>query len=259
MPSNEVFQNPIVKMVAVELRFPNLFFLEGKIGDFQVKIMRDFPESEIAMRRSVLFAFGSDKGLQELAAQSKADDGLVDKVWQFKSAAGVTLAVTSKSLSLHTEKHKSYDLGDNPFRSTIASVVRHFFEVVNIPLVVRVGLRYIDEGPVFDKTTEKFNECYDSLLPFARCPLEKAVTIDCAITLKSDDDHPDMRVIESFRTENGTDKFVLDYDAWAENVETANVMDTIDRLHSAISAEFFRTVKTPILEYMRTKPVEFRK
>jgi hypothetical protein len=39
MAIEEVFPNPTVKQVAFEIRFPNLFYLESKIGELQVKIM----------------------------------------------------------------------------------------------------------------------------------------------------------------------------------------------------------------------------
>jgi hypothetical protein len=48
----EVFPNPTVKQVVFQVKFPNLFYLENKIGDFQMKIMKDYPKSELQYRRS---------------------------------------------------------------------------------------------------------------------------------------------------------------------------------------------------------------
>jgi len=45
MQINEVFPNPTVKQVIFQIRFPNLFYLESKIGEYQLKIMQRFPES----------------------------------------------------------------------------------------------------------------------------------------------------------------------------------------------------------------------
>ena len=47
----EIFSNPTVKKVIFQIRFPNLFFIENKIGDFQLKIMGMFPESKLIFRR----------------------------------------------------------------------------------------------------------------------------------------------------------------------------------------------------------------
>ena len=44
MPT-EVFLHPTVKEVAFEIKFPHLFSIENKIGEFQDKIILQFPES----------------------------------------------------------------------------------------------------------------------------------------------------------------------------------------------------------------------
>ena len=52
MSLNEVFPNPLVKTVAFQIVFPSLFFLERRIGDFQVTIMKQFPTSHLLIQRS---------------------------------------------------------------------------------------------------------------------------------------------------------------------------------------------------------------
>ena len=54
MPDHEVYPNPVAKNVNFEVRFPNLFFIEGRIGDFQVRGMKDFPQSELIHRRGFI-------------------------------------------------------------------------------------------------------------------------------------------------------------------------------------------------------------
>jgi hypothetical protein len=56
MVINEVFPNPTVKQVIFQIRYPNLFYIENKIGDFQLKVMREFPESALIMKQRVIFA-----------------------------------------------------------------------------------------------------------------------------------------------------------------------------------------------------------
>ena len=60
MEDFEVFPYPLVKSVAFEMRFPNLFYLANHIGDFQVKIMKESPESKMLYRRQLLFLGGID-------------------------------------------------------------------------------------------------------------------------------------------------------------------------------------------------------
>jgi hypothetical protein len=60
MPLAEVFRNPTVKQVAFEIKFPNLFFIESKIGDLQMIIMDKFPESALLFQRQIMFAVGTE-------------------------------------------------------------------------------------------------------------------------------------------------------------------------------------------------------
>jgi uncharacterized protein (TIGR04255 family) len=154
MADNEVFPTPLVKQVAFEIRFPNLFFIEGRIGEFQVQVMRDFPQSELVQRRSFMLLAGKvdSPDAQELAKQQGSD---IQKIWQFKSDSGTRVEISSKNLVVVAEKHHSYtDGGDKSFRSVVEKVVAQFLGLIQIPVVQRVGLRYINECPLFDKTTK---------------------------------------------------------------------------------------------------------
>ena len=248
MPADEIFTNPVVKQVAFEVRFPNLFFIEGRIGEFQVHIMKDFPQSELVHRRNIMFVTAGADNLQELAKQQQADS--VDKIWQFKSAAGTKLEISTRNLVLSSEQHRSYHHGEeNAFRGIIDRVVRRFFDMVQIPVALRVGLRYINECPIFNKSTARFIECYNSILPLNRFGLERVLNMDCGVVANT---HKcQIRHIESLRLNPNDDKLVLDLDASAENVPSENVMLCTDDLHEAISAEFKETVKEPILQFMR--------
>lgn len=88
MVITEIFPNPTVKQVVFELRFPNLFFLENKIGDFQMRIMQDYPKSELAYRRNIVFADFGPKGefkpLEEDAGK---------KLWEFQTSDGGSKSV----------------------------------------------------------------------------------------------------------------------------------------------------------------------
>jgi hypothetical protein len=51
MAIDEVFLNPTVEKVIFQIRFSNLFYIENKIGELQIKLMSEFPDSSIVMRR----------------------------------------------------------------------------------------------------------------------------------------------------------------------------------------------------------------
>src|SRR5438552_2471098 len=121
----EIFPSPLVKQVVFAINYPNLFFMESRIGQFQIKVMREFPESSLLLKRHVVFAGGDPNHLQEaIAAQVKeAKDEMIQRVWQFKSHGGVELNVTSNTLSIHSERHKTYRMGESDrFRDIIESV-----------------------------------------------------------------------------------------------------------------------------------------
>jgi hypothetical protein len=56
MVIKEIFPNPTVKQVIFQIRFPNLFYIENKIGDFQLKIMKEFPKSAIAISKTICYS-----------------------------------------------------------------------------------------------------------------------------------------------------------------------------------------------------------
>lgn len=249
MSINEIFPNPVVKEVAFEVRFPNLFFLESRIGNFQTKVMKDFPESALLLRKHVLLAEGEQENLQSALA-NVAKDEAVTKVWQFKSPKGITLNVTGGSLSLSSSSHKSYLLGGSErFRNVIEMVTGHFLDLTELPLFNRVGLRYIDDCPIPARTTEVLLSHYDTAFPTRRFPLESAIGMDFAAVVERNGCQ--MRYMESYSATS--DKLRLDFDAWSENVDARALMEETDRLHGVIRSEFERVIRGPVLEYMRTK------
>ena len=51
MVIDEIFPFPTVKHVIFQIKYPNLFYLENRIGDFQMKIINEFPDSKLSFRR----------------------------------------------------------------------------------------------------------------------------------------------------------------------------------------------------------------
>ena len=63
MVTREIFPNSTVKEVAFEVRFPNLFYIETKIPEYQMKIMTKFTDSNLIIRQrvAILKDVGSNK------------------------------------------------------------------------------------------------------------------------------------------------------------------------------------------------------
>ena len=93
MTIEEVFPNPTVKQVIFQIRYPNLFYIENKIGEFQLKIMGEFPESALLHRRSfTLVDIGPEVKTAEIESKlEKEPSG--QKIWQFRSPKNFQLNV----------------------------------------------------------------------------------------------------------------------------------------------------------------------
>ena len=255
MTIKEVFPNPTVKLVAFELKFPNLFYLESKVGDYQVKIMTDFPESSLLLRQQLTFTNVGPQGRLE------QPDELLDKewsrkVWHFKSPKDFELELTTDSLVLKSAHHKTYYLkGGDKFRDIIATAVNSFLEVTALPKINRIGLRYIDECPLPSKDNSTFKSYYNSVFPVDRFNLEGAKEMAFQTVVASGAHF--LRYAEALKlvAENQY-VLVLDFDGFSQNVEPQNYLAVADELHTLISNEYEKTIREPVKKFMRKRKVK---
>jgi uncharacterized protein (TIGR04255 family) len=250
MVIKEIFPNPTVKQVVFQMVFPNLFYIENKIGEFQLKIMNEFPESTMLHRRQFAWAdVGPEVKLTEIESKLEKEPA-GQKIWQFRSPKGFQLSVLSNSLDINSSYHKTYDLGgEDRFRDTIELVVNSFVKVIPLPVVNRVGLRYIDECPVPAKENSAFASYYDSVFPIHRFDLADTQEMDFKTVAKRGNYY--LRYVESLQAVQGQYKLVLDFDGFATNVNPTDCLTVTDGLHRLISDEYERTIKEPVKEYMR--------
>lgn len=245
MVINEIFPNPTVKQVFFEIRFPNLFYIEKRIGDLQVKIINEFPKSDLLYRRQLLYAdVGPGGKLKHI------DETYTKKIWQFSSQKKYRLSVTNNSLDIISEHHKTYNLeGADKFRDVIDFALRNFFEVMTLPLVNRIGLRYIDECPLPKKNNETFSSHYDSVFPIERFNITDAKEMFFRTTTKKGKFN--LTYMASLQKHKNKYRFILDFDGFANNVKSADCLRVTDKLHSIISEEYERTIREPVYEFMR--------
>jgi uncharacterized protein (TIGR04255 family) len=249
MAINEIFLNPTVKQVVFQIRYPSLFFMENKIGELQLKIMRVFPESSLAFRRQVFFAdVGPD--VKVVNVPNEVSNDQAKKIWQFKSPKDFQLNVLMDSLDITSQHHKTYKLeGSDKFRDIIESVLDSFLSVTSIPILNRIGLRYIDECPVPLDSNEEFLKYYNSTFPLKRFSLPTAREMDFKTVVKREDCF--IRYVESIRREGQETKLILDFDGFAENIESAQAMAVTDKLHDIILTEYEASIKQPVIDHMR--------
>jgi uncharacterized protein (TIGR04255 family) len=250
MTINEVFLNPTVKQVIFQIRFPNLFFIESKIGELQLRIMEEFPESSLLFRQQIVFADLGPNAKQEDIPQQMKEQG-AKKIWQFKSPKKIELNILTDSLDLTSQFHKTYR---NPgathkFRDAIQFVLTNFFELTKIPLINRIGLRYVDECPVPDRNNRDFLAYYNSTFPLNRFCIENADELLFKGVVRKGDYR--LRYVEVLQTQEKGGKLILDFDAYKNDVRSEDYLSVTDDLHDFISEEYEKTIKQPVIEYMR--------
>jgi len=251
MVIEEIFPNPTVKQVIFQIKFPNLFYIENKIGEFQLKIMKEFPKSSLQFRRQLIFAdLGPKVKLSDIPQDSDEEAG--KKVWQFESNKNFQLNVLSDSLDITSQYHKTYDLeGADKFRDIIEFVLKQFFETISIPIINRIGLRYIDECPIPSKDNPTFRLYYNTVFPLDRFNLADANEMDFKTIIKKGEYF--LRYVESLKKIGDEYKLILDFDGFATNISPENCLQATDDLHKIISEEFEETINEPVYEHMRIK------
>ena len=251
MVISEIFPNPTVKQVIFEIRFPMLFFMENKVGDLQLKVMNEFPKPALIFERQFVILDKGQKGkLEELPP--KTDEKFGRKIWEFKSDKDYKFNVTSSSLSITSKYHKTYNLGDgDKFRDVIKFVLDNFFEVISIPTVNRLGLRYIDHCPLPSKDNETFRSYYKSVFPIDRFNIADAKEMFFRTAVRRNGFN--LIYMERLRKIKDEYKLILDFDGFATNIRSEEYLKVTDELHRIILEEYEATIKKPVYEYMRQR------
>jgi len=251
MSINKIYPNPTVKKVIFQIKFPNLFYIENKIGDLQLKIMEKFPQSSLLFRKQIVFAdIGPGVKLENISNDLGEEKG--KKIWQFKSSKNFQLDVLSDSLDISSQYHKTYNLeGGDKFRDIIRFVLDHFLEIVSIPIINRIGFRYIDECPIPSKDNATFASYYKSVFPIKRFNLADVDEMDFKTVIKKGEYY--LCYVESLQKVEGAYKLILDFDGFAKNIDSKDYLITTDNLHAMIIEEFEKTIKKPVYQYMEQK------
>ena len=249
MAIDEIFLRPTVKQIIFQIRFPNLFYIEDKIGDFQTKIMDEFPESDISFRKRVLLV---DKGkkFNNKELEDLSDQEYAKKIWEFKSPKDVKLNILSDSIDISSSHHVTYNLGTgDKFRDVIKFVIDNFFSVVPIPTINRIGLRYVDECPVPSLDHNEFKKWYNSCFPLDKFSLNESEEMFFATVTKIDECY--LRYIESLNIKEENMTYNLDFDGYALNIKRNKCLDMADKLHTIISNAYEKAINDPVKEHMR--------
>ncbi len=139
MDSHEMYPNPPLALVAVEVRFP------GTLGT-------DSGTLPMTLQRAIRNALGTNWVIQPIKAQrlsvsvgpTGASQSLAESVVipRFTVRDGtLAVAITDNSVAIETTKYRHYP----EFRQTLGTVLTATADLLSPDGVVRVGMRYIDE------------------------------------------------------------------------------------------------------------------
>jgi len=254
------YKKPTVARVIFQINFPNLFIIENRIGDFQMKIMDKFPESSLSIRRELLFAnIGPKSKMEEIPIS----ENLGRKIWQFKSGDSIVLSITTNSLDIVSTQHKSYFSYENGegFRDIIQFAVDVFLSLVPIEKINRIGLKYIDVCPLPIKEigdtqipyveNQEFLDWYNTGLQLNRFNLTHLGRLKFESELKFGDYYLIYKENLGFINPKQTDiQYILDFDGYKRNIDPNSYLNVLDDLHILIHNEWEKTLKQPVKDIM---------
>jgi uncharacterized protein (TIGR04255 family) len=178
-----------------------------------------------------------------------------NKIWQFKSPKNFKLDVLTNSLSMVSEYHKTYSLeGGEKFRDIIEFTLGNFFKVFSIPILKRIGLRYIDICPIPSRDKNEFFIYYNSSFPLDKFDFKNVKIMDFTTTVERNGFFLNYR--ETLKKDKDHESLILDFDGFAENVPSEKYLSVTDKLHEIISNEYEKTINKPVYDYMRKKKEE---
>lgn len=252
---DKIYPNPTVKKVIFQITFPSLFSLENKMGDIQERIMKEFPDSKLLLRSGFIVTdIGSDQKIE--LPPEEIEKNVARKIWQFQSKNKTILSIQPNSLDILSESHKTYSLGDDDskkFRHSIEYAVNAFLDVIRLPTINRIGLRYIDYCPLPSKDNVTLKKWYNSTFPLKRFNIADASTMVFQTVIKKG--KYNLRYAEALQQIEGEDKLILDFDGFSTDLQ--NISDYLiitDELHVLIKEAYKETVKAPLYKYMEQTP-----
>ncbi|MCX6670057.1 MAG: TIGR04255 family protein [Methanothrix sp.] len=255
MVLDKIYDRPTVRQVIFQITYPSLFYLENRVGDIQEKIMKEFPISKLLLRTGLIV---TDIGINQKIEIPSADleQNVARKIWQFESKNKTILSISSNSLDLTSEFHKTYKLGNDDskkFKCTIKRAVDAFIDVMKLQTINRIGLRYIDYCPIQAKNNETLEAWYWSKFPLGKFNIADATIMAFRTVVKKGDYC--LGYVESLgKDKDGKDVLILDFDGFSTGVENvSDYLDITDKLHDLISDAYTGTIKEPVYKWMEKK------
>lgn len=200
--------------------------------------------------RSLFFANAvGDVKIDDNIAQNNNDQ----KIFQFTSGENYTLNISTQSLDITSNVHKTYNNeGGDKFRDIIKFTLDSFFELNTIPYIQRIGLRYDDICPLPEiNDNVEFSKYYNTSFPLQRFDIHKSQGMNFSITTEIEDKYF-LTFVENYISNNQGKLYSFTFDGFALNKKVEEYLTITDKLHDIIVAEWEKSIKNPVYDIMNT-------
>lgn len=220
-----------IELVVWQIKYPNCFFIENIIGDFQKKIMKRFPESKLQYRNSILFEQSED----QLSFSNTKDQDITNKIWIFENKELVKIEISYNSFTISSKKYSTYNKSTPCFRDEINNSFDEFLELSGISIIKRIGFRYTNSCPLPEPLGNTlFEEWYNSIFQSSKFDISKVNSFNYQMDFCNQD------VMMNYREVfiNKERKYYIDIDAFMLDRDMQEYKDITDKLHDAIKGRF---------------------
>lgn len=216
------YERNFITTAVCEFRFPTLLELEtSPPTEFQKKIRKDYPFYE----PQIVEISSSER---QLSREARYLFRSKDQNW--------TVNLRSFSLSLETSKYLDFE----DFFTRLKVLLESCKEYIDTDFFTRIGLRYLNAIPIVDNQLEGWI-CPDLVASLTKGVFGTAEKYSGAIQGYTEIGQYTLRhgtkLVESDEEKNQS-KYLLDFDYFSENIETRDVLDSIQRFNE-INFSFF--------------------
>ncbi|KKL89499.1 hypothetical protein LCGC14_1914040 [marine sediment metagenome] len=237
----EVFEEPLLTEVVLELRYPTRLKIPNYISEFQEKVINEFPNlKETILSKLILISKDNPELLHEPA-------------WEFENPKNQTRCRISKNrFTLISNKYMSWleYKSEKGFKEILDFTLKCFLDLYSIENFKRLGLRYINKVEIKESTSEWFKKYFVPLFKIEKYPIESLH--ENVVRLRVEKENQIKVIIQStIITEDDKDYYILDFDAYSEDIKKNDLSEKIDLLHKEILKEFHSLITEECRKKMR--------
>lgn len=211
--------------VAFEARFPILFFIPKRLGEFQELIIEEFDKS-------------SEIKFQNISIQPNQEpEFAMDQAWEFAHKDGdPVIRLFKDKIVIFSKLYTSYEgSSGKSYKNCINYSLEKFNQIFKINKFTRIGLRYINTFDVEEESTDWLKSYFHPLYNLEKYPIQDTLEFKFALRIKREKAN---LVIQSGYIRKDGLKYILDFDAYKEECRTIDFPNALDDLHASIKSEF---------------------